>query len=88
MAYVELFGDPSHRTFLRRGEDLCRIVQDHPRYANYGTVVSLSDPGNDTADVLTSLARLHGLGMCFYYPKNSIGELLEDLEGRGLRTAP
>ncbi|AXI47844.1 hypothetical protein C1J03_18620 [Sulfitobacter sp. SK012] len=87
MAYTELFGNPAHRTFLRRGENLWRVVQGHPRYAYYGTVVSLSDPGEDTAEIMTSLARLQGLGMCFYYPKTGATALLAGLKAKGLRTA-
>lgn len=58
MAYTELFGTAAHRTLLARGEDVWRVVQGHPRYAYYGTVVSLSDPGEDTAEIMASLARL------------------------------
>ncbi|MBF9031083.1 GNAT family N-acetyltransferase [Rhodobacterales bacterium HKCCE3408] len=87
MAYTELFGSPAHRALLRRGEDVWRVVQAHPRYAYYGTVVSLSDPGDDTAEIMASLARLQGIGMCFYYPKNDVAALLGDLEAKGLRTA-
>jgi hypothetical protein len=85
--YSELFGASEHRALLERGEQLWRVVREHPRYAYYGTVVSLSDPGPDTADVLASLARLQGLGMCFYFPKTEIDGLLADLEGRGFRAA-
>lgn len=87
MAYEELFGNAAHRALLRRGEDLWRVVRGHPRLAYYGTVVSLSDPGDDTAEIMASLARLQGLGMCFYFPKDDASALLEDLESRGLRTA-
>lgn len=87
MSYKELFGDPGHRALLERGERVWRVVKAHPRYAYYGTVVSLSDPGSDTADVLASLARLQGLGMCFYFPKTDIDRLLADLKDRGFRTA-
>lgn len=87
MSYSELFGNPAHRALLRRGEDLWRIVGGNPRYAYYGTVVSLSDPREDCADILASLARLQGLGMCFYFPRNEASRLLADLENQGFRTA-
>jgi len=87
MAYTELFGDNAHRALLRRGEDVWRVVQGHPRYAYYGTVVSLSDPDEDTAKIMASLARLQGLGMCFYCPKDEATALLVELDAKGLRTA-
>ena len=87
MPYQELFGDPGHKALLERGEALWRVVRDHPRYAYYGTVVSLSDPGNDTADVVASLARIQGLGMCFYLPKTEAASIRRQLDGEGFRTA-
>lgn len=87
MAYIELFGNPAQHAILRRGEDVWRVVQGHPRYAYYGTVVSLSDPGEDTAEIMASLARLQGLSMCFYCPKAEATALLAELEAKGLRTA-
>ena len=87
MAYSEIFGDPAHRALLRRGEDLWRVAKENPRYAYYGTVVSLSDPQEDCADVLASLARLQGLGMCFYFPREEASALLISLEEQGFRTA-
>jgi hypothetical protein len=85
--YSELFGDPAQCALLRRGQDLWHLVKGHPRYAYYGTVVSLSDPKEDTAEVMASLARLQGLGMCFYCPKSDAVSILEELEAKGLRTA-
>lgn len=87
MAYRELFGDPAQCALLRRGENIWRLTKDHPRYAYYGTVVSLSDPREDTAEIMASLAGMQDLGMCFYCPKPSVISLLEDLEAKGLRTA-
>lgn len=87
MSYSELFGNPEHRALLRRGEDLWQIVKGNPRFAYYGTVVSLSDPREDCAEILASLARLQGLGMSFYFPKDHVSQLLGDLEKRGFRTA-
>jgi hypothetical protein len=87
MAYTELFGNSAQRKLLQRGEDVWRLVKNHPRYAYYGTVVSLSDPGEDTAEIMASLAHLQGLGMCFYCPKSGVTSLLERLEAKGLRTA-
>jgi GNAT superfamily N-acetyltransferase len=87
VAYAELFGNPAHLALLRRGEDVWRLVRGHPRYAYYGTVVSLSDPGDDTAEVMASLAGLQGVGMCFYFPKTGATPLFRALEAKGLRTA-
>ena len=87
MPHQELFGDPGHKALLERGEALWRVVRDHPRYAYYGTVVSLSDPGKDTADVVASLARIQGLGMCFYLPKTEAASIRHQLDGQGFRTA-
>ena len=82
MSYSELFGNPEHRALLRRGEDVWQLVRGNPRFAYYGTVVSLSDPKDDCADILARLARLQGLGMSFYFPKEHVSGLLSELEDR------
>jgi hypothetical protein len=87
MAYKELFGNSEKCALLQRGEDVWRLVEGHPRFAYYGTVVSLSDPKEDTAEIMAGLARLQGLGMCFYCPKSGSDALLEELEAKGLRSA-
>ncbi len=87
MSYTELFGNPTQNALLRRGEDLWHLTKGHPRYAYYGTVVSLSDPKEDTAKIMASLARLQGLGMSFYCPKSDVASLLDELATKGLRTA-
>ncbi|MEM9700641.1 MAG: GNAT family N-acetyltransferase [Pseudomonadota bacterium] len=86
MPYQELFSDSSHKALLERGEALWRVVRHHPRYAYYGTVVSLSDPGEDTACVVASLARIQGLGMCFYLPETAATPIRRQLDGEGFRT--
>jgi len=87
MNYTEVFGTPQQRALVRRSEDLWRLVRGNPRLAYYGNAVSLSDPAEDTAEVIARLARIQGLGMCFYCPKSSATEMLAGLEAQGFRTA-
>ena len=87
MAYSEVFGNARQKFLIERGAALWSLLKDHPRFAYYGTTVSLSDPQQDAAEMLISLARLQGQGMCFYFPKSRLAELQGQLEAAGMRTA-
>lgn len=85
--YNEVFGCTKQRFLIERGAELWNLVKDNPRYAYYGTTVSLSDPQQDTSKILASLARLQGQGMCFYLPRTTAPSVQKRLARVGMRTA-
>jgi hypothetical protein len=86
LADEELFGSPDRLALMKRSAALWSLLKDNPRYAYYGRTVALSEIGDDTADILCSLARLQGVGVAYYSPKLSAANLLATLEGRGFST--
>jgi hypothetical protein len=82
----EFFGAESSIALMRRSAALWSLLKDNPRYAYYGRVVGLSDPGNDTAERLCALARLQGASVVYYLPKSHAQALFSDLEERGFST--
>jgi hypothetical protein len=52
----EFFGAPDRIAPSKRSANLWSILRDNPRHADYGRLVALSDPGQDTADVLSAMA--------------------------------
>ncbi len=82
----EFFGSPEKIALMRRSASLWSLLRDSPRYAYYGRLVALSDPANDTSEILSSLARLQGASVCYYFPKAEVAELFADLEHRGFST--
>ena len=85
-AYDELFGSPERIALSRRSANLWRLLRDDPRFAYYGRLVALSDPGEDTADVLAAMARLQGAAVSYFYPASAAEDLFGKLEERGLGT--
>jgi hypothetical protein len=83
---AELFGAESSISLMKRSTALWSLLKDSPRYAYYGRLVGLSDPGNDMADLLSSLARLQGAAVAYYVPKTHAEALFSDLEERGFST--
>ncbi|WP_172328210.1 hypothetical protein [Mangrovicoccus sp. HB161399] len=83
----ELFGDDAHEGLLQRAAALWSLMRGDPRVAHCGTVLSLSDPRGDTAEILPGLARLQGLGMCFFLPGSGLEPVMDELRGHGLRVA-
>ncbi len=82
----EFFGDPERVALSRRSLNLWTLLNDNPRYAYYGRLVSLSDPAADTADILAALARLQGAAVSYFYPASEAATLYVELETRGLAT--
>jgi hypothetical protein len=62
------FGSPDRIALARRSASLWRLLRNDPRYAYYGRLVALSDPGEDAADVLLALAKLQGAAIAFFLP--------------------
>ena len=82
----EFFGAPERVALSRRSADLWLLLRDNPRYAYYGRLVSLSDPGPDTADILSAMAHLQGAAVCNFYPADKADDLFARLEARDLKT--
>jgi len=82
----EYFGSPDRIALARRSARLWRLLRDNPRYAYYGRLVALSEPGEDAADVLSDMARLQGAAVSYFYPADDAAALFAQLEDRGLAT--
>jgi hypothetical protein len=82
----EFFGSPEKIALMKRSASLWLLLRDSPRYAYYGRLVALSDPSSDTSEILSSLARLQGASVCYYFPKTKVAGLFADLEKRGFST--
>ena len=85
-AQEEFFGAPEKAAVSIRSANLWQLLRDNPRYSYYGRRVSLCDPGPDTADILSAMARLQGAAVCNYYPAADAAALFAELEARGLST--
>lgn len=86
LAQDEFFGAPDRIALSRRSANLWRLLRDDPRYGYYGRPVALCDPGPDTADILSAMARLQGAAVCYYYPAADAAALFAALEASGLKT--
>jgi Acetyltransferase (GNAT) family len=82
----EFFGSPDRIALSRRSANLWLLLRDNPRYAYYGRLVALSDPGQDAADILSAMAKLQGAAVSYFYPANAAKSLFAQLEERGLAT--
>ncbi len=81
--HQEFFGTESSIALMKRSAALWTLMQDNPRFAYYGRTISLSDPQNDTVDVLTSIASLLGASVAYYFPKSEVDSLFSELKARG-----
>lgn len=82
----EYFGSSDRMGLARRSANLWALLRDNPRYAYYGRLVALSDPGRDAADILSAMAKLQGAAVSYFYPANAAESLFAQLEERGFRT--
>lgn len=82
----EFFGSPERIALARRSANLWSLLRDNPRYAYYGRLVALSDPGPDAAEILSAMARLQGAAVSYFYPVSAAESLIAQLEERGLAT--
>jgi hypothetical protein len=80
----EFYGSPARIALARRSANLWLLLRDNPRYAYYGRLVALSDPGEDAADVLSAMARQEGAAVACFYPIRAAQCLFAQLEERGL----
>lgn len=82
----EFFGDPQRVALSRRSLNLWTLVRDNSRFAYYGRLVSLTDPRDDTAEILAALARLQGAAVSYFYPASDAPALFATLEAWGFAT--
>lgn len=82
----EYVGSPERINLARRSASLWHLLRDNPRYAYYGRLVALSDPAQDTVDILSALAKLQGAAVAYFYPAKAAKRLFAQLEDRGLAT--
>lgn len=82
----EFFGSADRIALAKRSANLWALLRDNPRYAYYGRLVALSEPGQDAADILAAMANLQGAAVSYFYPANSATSLFAQLEERGLAT--
>lgn len=80
----EFFGTPDRISLSRRSANLWRLLKDDPRFAYYGRLVALSEPGRDAADVLSAMAKLQGAAVAYFYPADDAQNLFAQLQERGL----
>jgi len=82
----EYFGSPDRIALARRSASLWLLLRDNPRFAYYGRLVALSDPAEDSVDILSALAKIQGAALSYFYPANAATSLFAQLEERGLAT--
>ncbi len=82
----EYYGSPESVAAMKRGATLWALVQGDPRFAFYGRMVGLSQPVDNTVEVLGALARLQGASACYFFPKSDVPALFSALESDGLST--
>ena len=82
----EFFGSAERVALSRRSLSLWTLVSDDPRFAYYGRTVALTDPGDDTADMLAALARVQGAAVGYFYPAADAPRLFAALAARGFAT--
>lgn len=82
----EFFGAPERIALSRRSANLWRLLGDNPRYSYYGRLVSLSEPGEDAADIMMAMAKLQGAAVSSYYPADRATTLFARFEASGMGT--
>lgn len=80
----EFFGSADRIKVAQRSANLWTLLRHSPRYAYYGRLVALSDPADDTADILTAMARIQGAAVSYYFPASSFAALSAELAAKGL----
>ena len=83
---AEYYGSPESVAAMKRSATLWSLLKDDPRFAFYGRLVGLSQPVDNTAEVLGALARLQGGSPCYFFPKHDVTALFSELERAGLST--
>ena len=82
----EFFGSAARVALMKRSRQLWSLLRDNPRFAYYGRMVALSEPGPDMVDVMGALATLQGGTICYHVPTASVSQLFAELQARGYAT--
>ncbi|MEM6577827.1 MAG: GNAT family N-acetyltransferase [Pseudomonadota bacterium] len=86
MSDDEYFGDPNRVEVTRRAAELWTLLKSTGKYRYYGRAIGLNGPSDDTATEMAALARIQGVGICYYFPKIQAEALFSDLGQAGLIT--
>jgi hypothetical protein len=82
----EYYGSPDNIAAMKRGAALWSLLKNDQRFAFYGRLVAASQPLENTAEVISSLARLQGGAPCYFFPKSEIDTLNSELKEKGFST--
>jgi hypothetical protein len=82
----EYFGHPTKIALMKRSEALWTLLRVNPRYSYYGRAVALTDPKDDTVELLEALAKVQGVAPCYYFEKSKILDLFDKLTNKGFTT--
>ena len=80
----EFLGDPSRVRAARQAAELWKLLKSNGQYRYYGRAIGLNGPTEDTAQQMGALARIQGVGICYYCPKEDGARLFPELESSGL----
>ena len=80
----EFFGTPERIAAMRRVANLWTVLQASPDYRSYGRAIGLNGLVDQADEKMAALARITGVGICYYCPKKKAGPLFAALESRGL----
>ena len=86
MIEEEYFGDPSRLHAIKRAAELWKLLNCSEDYRYYGRAVGLNGPTDDTAERMAALARIQGVGICYYCPKERGQALFSGLATQGFQT--
>lgn len=82
----EFLGDPSRVKASKQAAELWKLLKSNGQYRYYGRAIGLNEPTEDTAQRMRALARIQGVGICYYCPKEDGARLFAELERSGLKT--
>jgi hypothetical protein len=84
MGGEEFYGNQENAAAMKRGAALWSFLKADSRFAYYGRFVALSQPVENKTEVLLSLARLQGVGLCYFFPKSEMAAIYSEFESSGL----
>ncbi len=82
----EVFGTPSRISATRRAAELWVLLGASGQFRYYGRALGMNGPNGTTAQTMAALARIQGVGICYYCPKEHDVSLFPELDGMGLKT--
>lgn len=82
----EYFVEGQRLTAMQRAADLWSLLRSSDEYRYYGRSIGLNGPTDDTARRMAALARIQGVGICYFCPKERDAQLFPELEAMGFQT--